>query len=94
VILVGEMRDRESWRSACRLRDRPPGLSTLHTMDAGQTVNRILGLFETNEERQIRMRLAATLRWIVLSAPLPKVEVAGWQPLEVMGMNSGSRRSS
>ena len=88
VILVGEMRDRETLEIGLSAAETGHlVLSTLHTMDAGQTVNRILGLFETNEERQIRMRLAATLRWIVCQRLLPKVGGGRVAALEVMGMN-------
>jgi twitching motility protein PilT len=48
-------------------------LTTLHTVDAGQTVNRILGMFSSEEQYQVRIRLADTLRWIVAQRLLPKV---------------------
>ncbi len=48
-------------------------MTTLHTVDAGQTINRILGMFSSEEENQIRIRLADTLRWIVCQRLLPKV---------------------
>jgi len=48
-------------------------LTTLHTVDAGQTVNRIVGMFEREEERQIRIRLADSIRWIACQRLLPKV---------------------
>ena len=48
-------------------------LSTLHTTDAGSTINRILGLFSPQEERLIRMRLAECLRFVVSQRLLPKV---------------------
>ena len=47
--------------------------STLHTIDTGQTINRILGMFETDEQPQIRNRLADTIRWVVSQRLLPKV---------------------
>ncbi|MFH1995359.1 MAG: ATPase, T2SS/T4P/T4SS family, partial [Nitrospinota bacterium] len=47
-------------------------LSTLHTIDAGQTINRILGMADNEEEKQIRLRLADSLRWVVCQRLLPK----------------------
>ncbi len=59
VILVGEMRDRESVEIALNAAETGHlVLSTLHTINAGQTVNRILGMFSIEEENQIRTRLA------------------------------------
>ncbi len=74
VILVGEMRDRESVEIALNASETGHlVLSTLHTVDVGQTVGRLLGMFATEEERQIRIRLADSLRWIVCQRLLPKV---------------------
>jgi len=88
VILVGEMRDRETLEIGLAAAETGHlVVSTLHTMDSGQTVNRMLGMFETNEERQVRMRLAGTLRWIVCQRLLPKVSGGRVAALEVMGMN-------
>jgi twitching motility protein PilT len=62
VILVGEMRDRETVSIALSAAETGHlVLSTLHTIDAGQTINRILGMFEIEEQEQIRARLADTL---------------------------------
>jgi len=74
VILVGEIRDPETMEIA--LQAAGTGhlvLSTLHTTDAGATINRILGLFSPQEERLIRMRLAECLRFVVSQRLLPKV---------------------
>jgi twitching motility protein PilT len=48
-------------------------LTTLHTVDAGHTINRILGLFSIDEDHQIRIRLAETIRWIICQRLLPKI---------------------
>jgi len=73
VILVGEMRDRETVEIGLSAAETGHlVLSTLHTVDAGQTINRILGMFSTEEENQIRIRLADTIRWIVSQRLLPK----------------------
>lgn len=63
-------------------------MSTLHTVDAGQTINRMLGMFDKDEERMVRMRLADALRWVVSQRLLPKVGVGRVAALEIMGMNS------
>ncbi len=73
VILVGEMRDRETVEIGLTAAETGHlVLTTLHTVDAGQTINRILGMFPTEDENQIRIRLADTLRWIVCQRLLPK----------------------
>ncbi|MBW2260008.1 MAG: PilT/PilU family type 4a pilus ATPase [Deltaproteobacteria bacterium] len=74
VILVGEMRDRESVEIGLTAAETGHlVLTTLHTVDAGHTINRILGLFSVDEDNQIRIRLAETIRWIVCQRLLPKV---------------------
>ncbi len=73
VILVGEIRDRETVEIALTAAETGHlVLTTLHTVDAGQTINRILGMFKTEEENQVRIRLADTLRWVVCQRLLPK----------------------
>jgi twitching motility protein PilT len=68
------MRDRESVEIALNASETGHlVLSTLHTIDAGQTINRILGMFPVDEENQIRTRLADSLRWIICQRLLPKV---------------------
>jgi twitching motility protein PilT len=74
VILVGEMRDRETVEIGLTAAETGHlVLTTLHTVDAGQTINRIIGMFSTEEENQIRIRLADTMRWIVCQRLLPKM---------------------
>jgi twitching motility protein PilT len=88
VILVGEMRDRETVKIALSAAETGHlVLSTLHTIDAGQTINRILGMFETEEQEQIRGRLAETLRWVVSQRLVPKVDGGRHALLEIMGSN-------
>src|SRR6266566_637357 len=66
VILVGEMRDRDTVEIAMSAAETGHlVMSTLHTINAGQTINRIVGMFEQSEEQLIRGRLAALLRWVV-----------------------------
>ncbi len=74
VILVGEMRDRETMEIGLTAAETGHlVMSTLHTIDAGQTINRILGMFEQEEQPQIRNRLVDTIRWIVSQRLLPRV---------------------
>jgi len=74
VILVGEMRDRETMEIGLTAAETGHlVLSTLHTIDAGQTMNRILGMFEQEEQPQIRNRLVDTIRWVVSQRLLPRV---------------------
>src|SRR5438046_2186140 len=66
VILVGEMRDRETMEVALEAAETGHlVLSTLHTIDAAKTVERIIGAFPKNEEQIIRTRLAQSFRYIV-----------------------------
>jgi twitching motility protein PilT len=88
VILVGEMRDRETVEIALSAAETGHlVLSTLHTVDAGQTINRILGMFEQEEENQIRIRLADTMKWIACMRLLPKEEGGRVAAFEIMGSN-------
>ncbi len=88
VILVGEMRDRETVEIGLSAAETGHlVLATLHTVDAGQTINRILGMFNTEEENQIRIRLADTIRWIVCQRLLPKVEGGRVAAFEILGTN-------
>jgi twitching motility protein PilT len=88
VILVGEMRDRETVEIAISAAETGHLVaSTLHTVDAGQTVNRILGMFNTEEEQQVRIRLADTVRWIVCQRLLPKEGGGRVAAFEIMGTN-------
>jgi twitching motility protein PilT len=74
VILVGEMRDRETAELALKASETGHlVLSTLHTVTAGQAINRVVGMFDQEEERQIRQRLSDTVRWVVGQRLLPKV---------------------
>ena len=74
VILVGEMRDRETLELALRASETGHLVfSTLHTIDAARTITRIIGMFPAEEERHIRLRLADAVKWIVGQRLLPKV---------------------
>jgi twitching motility protein PilT len=88
VILVGEMRDRETVEIGLSAAETGHlVMSTLHTINAGQTINRIVGMFDQTEETQIRIRLAETLRWVVSQRLLPKIGGGRVAALEIMGNN-------
>lgn len=88
VILVGEMRDRETVEIGMTAAETGHlVLSTLHTIDAGQTINRIIGMFEQEEEKQVRIRLADTIRWIVSQRLLPKIGGGRIAVVEIMKTN-------
>ncbi|MCX5874717.1 MAG: PilT/PilU family type 4a pilus ATPase [Deltaproteobacteria bacterium] len=88
VILVGEMRDRETMEIGLSAAETGHlVLSTLHTVDAGQTINRILGMFDQEEQAQVRNRLVDTIRWIVCQRLLPKVGGCRVAAFEIMGMS-------
>ncbi len=92
VILVGEIRDRDTMEIALTAAETGHVVySTLHTISAGQSINRIIGMFEQSEQEQVRERLASTLRYIVSQRLAPKV--GGWRQLltEIMGSNLRTR---
>jgi twitching motility protein PilT len=88
VILVGEMRDRDTVKIALSAAETGHlVLSTLHTVNAGETINRILGMFEAEEQEQLRTRLSDSLRWVVSQRLAPKVGGGRQALLEIMGSN-------
>jgi twitching motility protein PilT len=94
VILVGEMRDRETVEIALSAAETGHlVLSTLHTVDAGSTVNRTLGMFSPDEETQMRIRLADTVRWIVCQRLLPREGGGRVAAFEILGMNLRTKDS-
>ena len=78
VILIGEMRDYETTEIALEAAETGHlVLSTLHTIDASKTVDRIIGLYPKNEEPVIRTRLAQTFRYIVSQRLIPRADLRG-----------------
>jgi twitching motility protein PilT len=78
VILIGEMRDNETTEIALEAAETGHlVLSTLHTIDASKTVDRIIGLYPKNEEPVIRTRLAQTFRYIVSQRLIPRADLRG-----------------
>jgi twitching motility protein PilT len=94
VILVGEMRDRATVEIALTAAETGHlVLSTIHTINAGQSVNRILGMFELAEETQLRLRMSETLRYIVSQRLAPKVNGGRIMVNEIMGSNLRTREA-
>jgi twitching motility protein PilT len=94
VILVGEIRDRETLEiamSACETGHIV--YSTLHTVNAGQTINRILGMFPREEELQLRQRLSETLRYVVSQRLVDKVGGGRLLVTEIMGSSLRTRET-
>lgn len=78
VILVGEMRDRETIEVALEAAETGHlVLSTLHTIDASKTVDRIIGVFPENEEKVIRTRIAQSFRFIISQRLIPRADSNG-----------------
>jgi twitching motility protein PilT len=78
VILIGEMRDYETTEIALEAAETGHlVLSTVHTIDASKTVDRIIGLYPKSEEQVIRTRLAQTFRYIISQRLIPRTEGRG-----------------
>jgi len=78
VILVGEMRDKETMEVALEAAETGHlVLSTLHTIDAAKTIDRIIGVFPENEERVIRTRIAQSFRYIISQRLIPRPDGKG-----------------
>ncbi|MDW7644290.1 MAG: type IV pilus twitching motility protein PilT [Desulfuromonadales bacterium] len=86
VILVGEMRDYETIETALTAAETGHlVLSTLHTLDASESINRIVGAFPPYQQRQIRLQLAAILKGVVSQRLVPRADGKGRVPaVEVM----------
>ncbi len=94
VILVGEIRDRETMEIALTAAETGHVVySTLHTISAGQSINRVLGMFGKDEEKQVRERLSETLRWVVSQRLAPKIGGGRILIPEIMGSSLRSREA-
>ncbi|HWP65842.1 MAG TPA: type IV pilus twitching motility protein PilT [Candidatus Limnocylindria bacterium] len=81
VILVGEMRDAETMETALAAAETGHlVLSTLHTLDATETVNRIIAVFPPHQQRQVRLQLASVLRAVISQRLLPRADSRGRVP--------------
>ena len=92
VILVGEMRDRETIEVALEAAETGHlVLSTLHTIDAAKTIDRIIGVFPKAEEAAIRTRLAQSFRRIISQRLMPKIGGGRIAAIEILVSNSRTR---
>jgi twitching motility protein PilT len=94
AILVGEIRDRETLEIAMTAAETGHIVfSTLHTINAGQTINRILGMFTREEEHQLRQRLSETLRYVVSQRLVNKIDGGRLLVTEIMGSSLRTRET-
>jgi len=86
VILVGEMRDLETIETAMTAAETGHlVMSTLHTMDAAETINRVIGVFPPYHQRQVRIQLAGILKGVISQRLVPKADGKGRVPaVEIM----------
>jgi twitching motility protein PilT len=94
VILVGEIRDRETMEIAMTASETGHIVyATLHTVNAGQTIHRILGMFGKDEEQLLRQRLSETVRYIVSQRLISKIGGGRHLVTEIMGSNLSTREA-
>jgi len=88
VIMVGEVRDAETVEIGLKAAETGHlVLATLHTIDAGQTVGRLAGIFPPSEQRLVRSRLAEVLRFVVAQRLLPREGGGRVAAIEIMGQS-------
>ena len=94
AILVGEIRDPETLEIAMTASETGHIVfSTLHTINAGQTISRILGMFPRDEEQQLRQRLSGTLRYVISQRLVNKIDGGRLLVTEIMGSNLRTRET-
>jgi len=94
IILVGEIRDRETMEIALTAGETGHVVySTLHTISAGQTIQRILGMFTRDEEPQVRERLVGILRYVISQRLVPKRGGGRLLVTELMGSSLRTREA-
>jgi twitching motility protein PilT len=92
IVLIGEMRDLETVESALRIAETGHlTFGTLHTNSASQTINRIIDIFPSFQQSQIRTQLSLVLEGIVCQALLPKIGGGRTVALEIMVPTPGIR---
>jgi twitching motility protein PilT len=92
IVLIGEMRDLETVEAALRIAETGHlTLGTLHTNSAAQTINRIIDIFPSSQQSQIRTQLSLVLEGIVCQALLPKIGGGRAAALEIMIPTPGIR---
>jgi twitching motility protein PilT len=94
VILVGEIRDRATMEIAMTASETGHIVfTTMHTINAGQTINRVLGMFSKDEEQQLRQRLADTVRYVVSQRLVTKISGGRLLVSEIMGSSLRTRET-
>jgi twitching motility protein PilT len=94
IIFIGEIRDRETMEIVLNAGETGHLVfSTLHTTSASMTINRILGMFGTDEETQVRERLAGSMRYIISQRLVPACSGGRLLVTEMMGSNLRSREA-
>jgi twitching motility protein PilT len=90
VILVGEMRDQETVRAALSAAETGHFvMSTLHTVDAAETVNRVIDFFPPHEQKQVRLALAGALRGVICQRLVPRADGQGRCVVMEVAVNTG-----
>ncbi len=85
IILVGEMRDTETVETALHAADSGHLVfSTLHTLDAKETINRVISIFPSEEQNRVRMTLASVLQGVVSQRLIPTVDGKRTAALEIL----------
>ena len=93
VILVGEMRDLETIETAIMAAETGHlVLSTLHTLDAAETINRIIGVFPPYQHKQVRIQLGSILKGVISQRLVPRVDGAGRVPAVEVLINTARVR--
>jgi len=94
IIFIGEIRDRETMEIVLNAGETGHLVfSTLHTTSAAMTVNRIIGMFGTDEETQVRERLAGSMRYIISQRLVPARSGGRLLVTEMMGSNLRTREA-
>lgn len=94
IIFIGEIRDRETMEIVLNAGETGHLVfSTLHTTSASTTINRIIGMFGTEEETQVRERLAGSMRYIISQRLVPSVSGSRLLVTEMMGSNLRTREA-
>jgi len=94
IIFIGEIRDRETMEIVLNAGETGHLVfSTLHTTSAASTVNRIIGMFGTDEEQQVRERLAGSMRYIISLRLVPSILGGRLLVTEMMGSNLRTREA-
>ncbi len=94
VILVGEIRDRETMEVVLTAGETGHTVySTLHTVSASQTINRVISLFDKDEQKQVRERLSSLLRYVIGQRLVPKLDGGRLLITEMMGSSLRTREA-